>query len=277
LTRRLALAWLLYGNQLAAPQRQTLQQVLHTAKTGVVRHPVAITYTNIWLMKTWNLIALGEGLDDDALARQGYTMLGDWLAHTRRTGINEYLSPSYYDVDLESLALISKLSRSPQARQQAREALDLFWHDIALNWYAPAQRLGGTHSRDYNRLFNAGGVNDWVNRAGWTGAAAKPLVGPYDNLAWAEPPDSARAWSKDRFPGWSPPAGARHPEALHPLPGAQRQHCVGRSWLSIGARQLAAGDQPGARSATCPSSTSSWTGGATTTDRTKPWRPAPAT
>lgn len=222
-TRQLVLAWVLYSDQLAPPQREALQQVLTTAKTGVPRHRVPITYTNIWLMKTWNVIALGEGLGDDALAQQGYAMLRDWLAHTRRTGINEYLSPSYYDVDLESLALVANLSRDAQARQHAREALDIFWHDIALNWYAPSQRLGGTHSRDYNRLFNQGGVNEWVNRAGWSSTPWTAVPGPYASVAWAPPPASAQRWLQGPFPRQ---VSARWGEA----PEKRYTHYLGRNF-----------------------------------------------
>lgn len=201
-TRKAVLAWLLYRERLMPAQADTLRDFLGWARIGVSRHTVAISYTNIWLMKTWNLIALGAALDAAALAAQGHSMLADWLAYTRRTGINEYLSPSYYDVDLESLALITNLAPDAATRAEARAALDIVWHDIALNWYAPAVRLGGAHSRDYNRLFGVGGVNRWVARAGWESPAAapQPARSPYEALAWAPPPASAAAWLAGPFP-----------------------------------------------------------------------------
>ena len=218
-SRKLALLWMLYGERLTPVQKAPLLALLNQAKDGITRHRVAISYTNIWLMKTWNLIALGEGLQDEALARAGYSMLSEWLSYTRRTGINEYLSPSYYDVDLESLALIFNLSRSPQARQDARAALDLVWHDIALNWYAPADRLGGTHSRDYNRLFNVGGLNSWASRAGWNGTTTLQARGPYEALAWASPPPEATKWLQGPFPRlvsarWGEASEKRHTHYL---------------------------------------------------------------
>ncbi|NSL54306.1 hypothetical protein [Uliginosibacterium aquaticum] len=222
-TRMTALAWLLYGDQLGVAERQQLRSLLEWARIGVTRHAVAISYTNIWLMKCWNLIALGEGLQDEALARQGYAMLTEWLAYTRRTGINEYLSPSYYPVDLESLALIHRLSAQPQARAEAREALDLLWHDVALNWYAPARRLGGTHSRDYDRLFNLGGLNAWVKRAGWTGEPVQPARGPYTALAWAPPPPAAGRWLQGPFPRLVSSRWGEEPEKRH-------THYLGRSF-----------------------------------------------
>ena len=274
-TRKAVLIWLLYADRLTPPQHALLRDLLDTARTGIPRHGVAISYTNIWLMKTWNLIALGEGLQDDALARQGYRMLADWLAYTRRTGINEYLSPSYYDVDLESLALIHNLSRDAGARQLAREALDLFWHDIALNWYAPAGRLGGTHSRDYNRLFNVGGVNAWVARAGWVGgleSRAQPASsgrGPYEAVAWASPPAQAAEWLQGPFPRRISARWGEEPEKRY-------THYLGRNFSIASAESgyfaghdnsplvinLGAGRM-------CPSSISSWMDGATTTGQNK--------
>ncbi|MBS1208132.1 MAG: hypothetical protein H6R19_530 [Proteobacteria bacterium] len=227
-TRRAALLWLLYADRLTVAQRESLLRVLELARTGITRHSVAISYTNIWLMKTWNLIALGEGLQDEALAQQGYKMLADWLAYTQRTGINEYLSPSYYDVDLESLALICNLSRNAEARRLARAALDWIWHDIALNWYAPGERLGGTHSRDYNRLFNVGGVNRWAARTGWIGGAASLAEasssgGPYDVYAWAPPPQAASAWLQGPFPRLVSARWGNTPEKVH-------THYLGRNF-----------------------------------------------
>ncbi|PAS97908.1 MAG: hypothetical protein CGU28_02920 [Candidatus Dactylopiibacterium carminicum] len=217
-TRKAALAWLCYRDALPPVQREQLRELLELARIGVPRHAVRISYTNIFLMKTWNLIALGEGLDDPELARQGYAMLADWLAHTRRPGINEYFSPSYYDIDLENLALIHNLSRDSAARRLARAELDWLWHDIALNWYRSAERLGGTHSRDYNRLFNTSNLNRWVLRAGWSTSeeqASLPSDGPYESMAWAPPPASAARWLEGPFPRRITGRWGEEPEKRH--------------------------------------------------------------
>lgn len=200
-TRHAALIWLLYANQLTSAQKEPLLALLKTARIGVLDSRVPIAYTNIFLMKTWNLIALGEGLRDNALAKQGYDMLHDWLIYTARTGINEYLSPNYYPQDLESLALIANLSRDLLAQQMAHDGLDYFWQDIAMNWYRPANRLAGVHSRDYNRLFNTGEINRWADRAGWINGNVVPAAtDPYQSLAWAPPPTAATRWLQAPLP-----------------------------------------------------------------------------
>ncbi|MDB5802083.1 MAG: hypothetical protein JWL63_3022 [Rhodocyclales bacterium] len=202
--RQAGLLWLLYADQLSPAQRAPLQQMLELAKTGITRHGVAVSYTNIHLMKTWNLVALGDGLHDADLSAQAQAMLRDWLAYTARFGITEYLSPTYYAISLESLALIANLAHDPVTRQLARDGLDVVWGDMALNWYAPAERLGGTHSRDYDRLFNVGGINELAASAGWVpGKQARTTGnadGPYAHFAYSPPSAAASRWLAGPLP-----------------------------------------------------------------------------
>lgn len=214
--RHAALLWLLYRERLTPAQRAPLEEMLRLARTGITQHVVPVSYTNIFLMKAWNLIALGEGLEDAALATEGRRMLRDWLDYTARHGITEYLSPTYYAVDLECLALIHNLTRDDETRALAQRGLDAVWSDLALHWHAPAGRLGGVHSRDYNRLYNTGDINLLAARAGWPSAReARVEPGPYAHYAWQAP--SARVEALRRMPlprmigtRWGEAAHARH-------------------------------------------------------------------
>jgi hypothetical protein len=118
-------------------------------------------------MKTWNCVALGELLGMADLAREGHQMLDRWLVYTWDHGIHEYLSPTYYGVDLDSLALLAKFACREQTRRAAEAALELFWTDIAANWFAPAGRLGGAHSRDYDYLTGRGYLHNHIRPLGW--------------------------------------------------------------------------------------------------------------
>lgn len=199
--RKLVLIPALYADRLNAEQRASLDRIFALAKDGITRHNVAISYTNIFLMKTWNLIALGDALHDATLGAQGRTMLREWLAYTAQTGINEYLSPTYFEVDLDNLSLIANLARDEKTRADAQRGLDFFWHDIALHWFAPGERLGGVHSRDYDRLFNTGALNSKMAATGWlAGKSARDQRGPYEYYAWATPPEAARKWLSGPFP-----------------------------------------------------------------------------
>jgi hypothetical protein len=166
--QRAALTWLLYRDRLSPKAREMMERLIKFSIEGIQRHKVSVDYTNIFVMKTWNCIALGENTGRPELARQGYAMLEDWLRRTRLTGIHEYLSPTYYAVDFECFGAIARHAKHPAARAKAALALEYLWSDVAANWFAPAARLGGAHSRDYDYVTGHGGLDQWVARAGWT-------------------------------------------------------------------------------------------------------------
>lgn len=193
-TRHLSIAWLLFADRMTPEQREPMRKLLDLARIGISRHQVSISYTNIFLMKAWNLIALGQIFADaDAIAR-GTGMLNEWLARVRAVGIEEYLSTGYYAVDIENLGLVENLAHDAAARGLARQGLDIIWGEIARHWYAPGQRLGGPHSRTYDRLYSRGDVYPFVARAGWLGEAARANVDPYRVLAFGAPSPEATAW-----------------------------------------------------------------------------------
>ena len=166
--QRAALVWILYRDRLSPKATETLQRLMRFAIEGVLHHKVSVDYTNIFVMKTWNCIALGENTGRPELARTGYAMLDEWLRRVRQVGVREYLSPTYYAVDFECLGAIARHAQLPAARAKAALALDYLWTDVAANWFAPAARLGGAHSRDYDYLTGHGNLDQWVARAGWT-------------------------------------------------------------------------------------------------------------
>lgn len=211
-TRHAMVAWIFFQDRIAERPRQRLEGLLHLARTGIVNHKVSVGYTNIYLMKAWNLIALGERFGDPGLAEEGYSHLRQWLAFTSRVGITEYLSPDYYSVDLENLALIANLAQNEEARELARRALDIVWTDVALNWYRPAERLGGPHSRSYNRLFNAGSLDQFVARAGWASGDLGRRFGPFADATWFPPSAMALHWWEAPRPRF---VTARFGEAPH--------------------------------------------------------------
>jgi len=54
---------------------------------GIARHRVRVSYTNIYLMKIWNCIALGESTGRAELAAHGYAMLDRRLLYTAQYGV----------------------------------------------------------------------------------------------------------------------------------------------------------------------------------------------
>jgi len=178
------LIWRLRREALTPGARTTLEQILREGALGARSQRVDVSYTNIFLMKTWNLTALGEALDDAALRAEGVRLLDDWLAYTRRNGIHEFVSPTYSGVDVDSLALLHRFAASADVREKAERGLRLVWLQSAANWFAPAHRLGGAHSRDYDYLTGRGVFDGHLADWGWLPAKPAALHAFADLTRW---------------------------------------------------------------------------------------------
>jgi hypothetical protein len=196
------LLWLRHRDRLPQDARKTLAETLDFAVQGCLRHRVNVAYTNIALMNAQNLIMLGEALDRKDAADEGYRRLDAFVLHTWTNGISEYGSPTYYGVDLDCLGLIEAFCRRERGRDQARALLELFWTDIAANFFPPSARLAGPHSRDYNYLLGNGSVLDthlWM--AGWLPGDVRGGTGVlWPALSRWQPPAALLASSRRDFP-----------------------------------------------------------------------------
>lgn len=197
-----AILWLYYRDKLRPEARKEFETLLRTSLVGVRKHGVKLSYSNIILMKIWNLIALGEILGDKDATDEGYRTLNEWLAFTYQNGITEYLSPTYYAVDLENLVLVHKYAKRPEARDAAKAALIYLWTDIMANWYVPSGRLGGTHSRDYDRLYGHGGLDKMVAATGFLPGIGRKddAETPMDFAVLWQPPESIGAYVSSPIP-----------------------------------------------------------------------------
>lgn len=184
------LVWLLHRDKLTPPARAELRRLLEHGREGVRRHRVRISYTNIQLMKCWNLLAVGACLEDPVATAEGRAALAAWWGFTQTNGLTEYLSPTYYGVNLDSLALIGRHAPDEGARTIARAAMALLWADIAANWFEPGQRLGGAHGRDYDYLTGHGYLDGHLRDAGWRSGA--PPGGEFARLIRCPPPPGLR-------------------------------------------------------------------------------------
>ncbi len=162
-----SLIWQQHRDILPASARAKLQAISELALEGLRRHRVNEQYTNIALMNAANLILLGECLERPEMAREGANRLDRFLACMWESGTHEYNSPTYYGVDLEDLLILEAFTQNDRVRQQARVLLEYFWTDIAANWFAPARKLGGTRSRDYDYLRGLGVLDQALLAAGW--------------------------------------------------------------------------------------------------------------
>jgi hypothetical protein len=107
-------------------------------------------------MRATDLILIGEAIGDEDAAKYGYGELDRFQAYTATCGIHEFDSPTYYCTDLNSLYMGARYAKNPAP---FRTILDLFWRDVAENYFPAQGTLSGPHSRDYDFLTSAGGID----------------------------------------------------------------------------------------------------------------------
>jgi len=162
-----SLLWLKDRDFIPAPAREQLEQLLDDSIQGCLHHKVDPSYSNIAIMNAGDLILLGEALGKLEVADEGYARLNAVFRYTQSSGVHEYDSPTYTGVDLDGLGMIEAFCRRDSGRAQARVLLELFWTDIALNWFPAAQKLAGAQSRTYDYPYGLGGLDENVALNGW--------------------------------------------------------------------------------------------------------------
>ena len=145
---------LLFNDRLSKEAAKTLDEIFALATNGVLNQEVRISYANIYLMKVWNLIALGEVYHQPNMLENGRRLFNQWLSHTAQYGIREYDSPTYSAVNIESLLLMYTFSKDADIKTKAGDALNFLITDLSGHYNKRAGILAGAHSRDYNRVFS---------------------------------------------------------------------------------------------------------------------------
>lgn len=175
---------------------------------------VSIDYTNIYLGKNVSLLLLATAFGDTATAERARSALHEWAAHTRSYGIHEFDSPAYYATDLDSLSAGYRYAPTAEDREFFRGVLNDFWTDMAQQFFEGGAKLIGPHSRTYDYIRNLGGVDNWLDTAGWAkarGATNPTMVFVDDNaraggyripqqisaVAHSGPRESALRWDDD--------------------------------------------------------------------------------
>lgn len=160
------------------PENETsFRAMMKDAAIGAKNQRVLPSYTNIFLMKAANLVLLGQYLQQPELSEQGRINLKEWFEYTKLNGITEYNSTTYTGVDMDCAIQLVRLSQHPRDRQFGRSILQLLWTEVAANWFEPASRLGGSHSRDYNYLLGIGSLDAQLAANGWLPPAKPDALG----------------------------------------------------------------------------------------------------
>ena len=162
-----ALIWKFHSDKLDPPTKKRMRELLELGLIGLQKHKVRSTYTNIALLNASDLILLAEALHSEAAMKEGEKRLQSFTHLIYEEGVHEFVSPTYYDVDVEALRLLEGVSANEDVRTLARALLNYFWTDIALNWFTPSQRLAGSHSRTYNYVYGFGSLDAVMIMNGW--------------------------------------------------------------------------------------------------------------
>ncbi|MCM8789099.1 MAG: hypothetical protein NC907_04850, partial [Candidatus Omnitrophica bacterium] len=120
------LLWIRHRDRLSKKSKDILERLLRYGIRAVMNRTVPARYTNIFLIKTWNMIAFGENFDNDEIKKKGYRMLDEWLSYTAENGIREYCSPNYYYNDITALGLIYNYAKDKGTKRKSEIGLRLF-------------------------------------------------------------------------------------------------------------------------------------------------------
>ncbi|MFM1796976.1 MAG: hypothetical protein RL733_757, partial [Actinomycetota bacterium] len=141
---------LLFNDRLSPEARASLDDLFAQTLNGIRRQPVRISYTNIYVMRCWNLLALGQVYNNSVATEEGTKAFDLWLKHVANYGNREYDSPTYCGVDLESLLLMYRFVYDKAIKSKAADALEFFLTDLSAHYNKAGGYLEGAHSRDYN-------------------------------------------------------------------------------------------------------------------------------
>jgi len=212
--------WADHRDWMPEPARNTLRELMDYGVEGCLRHRVPTSYTNIAILNAGNLIALGGLLDRSDAAEEGYRRLDAICLWTWSFGTHEYCSPTYTGVDIEGLEFVHRYAKRETGRKQAAALLELFWADVAANWFPPAGKLAGAQSRSYDYLRGLGYLSHFVRYHAWLNeeVGTSPDLFRPSQGKWS-PPDDLRAIS-DRYPrqvrqSWGPKLTESRTHVVH--------------------------------------------------------------
>lgn len=146
------LIWMFYRDALKKATADRLSELIAFSIEGIRRHQPAVSYSNIYTMKMWNCIGIGENFPDASLAEEGYDMLDLWLTEISQNGIHEYVSPTYTPVTMACVENIARYTNRVDVKNRANQALRFCWLQLGAHWFPKCERLCGAHSRDYDYL-----------------------------------------------------------------------------------------------------------------------------
>jgi len=143
------LGWLVrhHAAELGEPLCTHIRKAMKISLDGLLAHPSAWSYTNIFLLNIAAKFAIAEICDDPRARGIAEEQWREWLYYTNQFGVVEYLSPTYTAVQIEALELILDSSASESVSEEAQSVLNHYWTDLLLCFHKSSNRFVGTFSR----------------------------------------------------------------------------------------------------------------------------------
>ena len=135
-----------------------------------------MSYNNMYYMNMINLALLGEIVGNAAAAEMGYRLIDNWLQYTSTADLHEFVSPTYYWVQINSLYMGYLYAKRPGAKATFKAILDHTWADVAANYFIPSQVVSVPSSRDYDFLYGHGALMVHTYAQGLPGATNGSLM-----------------------------------------------------------------------------------------------------
>ena len=140
-----------HGDRLPPDMRARVLEAIRLGLEEIRNLDVWAVYSNIAVLDILNSCLGGELLDDADIAERGYHKLIEWMALTDRNGIpREYNSPTYSNVIIRALKILTDLVRHDETRTHARTAAARLGLSVALHIHRGTGRWAGPHSRAYH-------------------------------------------------------------------------------------------------------------------------------
>lgn len=153
--------------QFTPEQQELLKERARLASwSQIEKDNMVVGYTNMRIARDVQTILIGQATGDEALYQRGVELWREWLEFTRDSGIREYGSVTYYGVSVIKLMAGHSYVADDALRAEFAQALDLFWFDMAANWFPGHNSVSGSQSRNYN-FTHPGSPRTFTSIEGW--------------------------------------------------------------------------------------------------------------
>lgn len=150
-----------HAGKLSAPTAAALNAAVQRAIVAIERrwseevfepHRDSVAYTNVFLLYIQALLLVGLHYKNARLLRTAKAQWARWFNHVSYYGIDEFLSPTYNEVDLEVLENLCRDASDEQWRQQVRQVLDYLVALISAMSHPVLKTQVSGMSRHYRKL-----------------------------------------------------------------------------------------------------------------------------